>query len=160
MLYTALILRDLGLMMYGGPIIAFTILIATARFHQTVSLPDVIRTYRRFGVGLGLSLGATIFGMLVAYYLEHGAFRWGWQTPTEQVTLAAWLTFLVMWISNIRLEIWTLDPLRMLDVEGIITNETEYRASARVLLSHLFVHSGLIVLAMVLFNIARIMTPG
>lgn len=153
MLTLALVLRNLGFLLYGGPLMAFTLLIAMASFVTYLRLEDAIRAYRAFGPGLGLSLGASILGMLVAYYLEHGEFRWGWSTPEEQLTLAAWLCFFALWVSNLRLEVWTLDPLRKLDQDGTISDMAAYRQHARGLLSHLFLHSALITIVTILFTI-------
>ncbi len=143
MLTAALILRDLGMLLYGGPLIAFTILITSTRYTHAAPW-NFIRSYQAWGVGLGLSLGLSIFGMLTAYWLEHGAFVWGWQTAEQQQTLALWLTFLVMWVSNIKLEVWTLEPLRKLDQGGTITDEAAYLKQTGRLLRHMWLHSALI----------------
>ena len=66
----------------------------------------------------------------------------------------AWLSFLGLWVSNIRLEIWTLDPLRLLDTGGI-TDEVAYAAAAKVLTRHLVFHGALVVCTLVLARLAE-----
>ncbi|MFT5685093.1 MAG: MFS family permease, partial [Myxococcota bacterium] len=138
MLTAAQILQNLGFLLYGGPLVAFTILIATADALPHMKRWDLVRSYRAWGPGLGISLGASIFGMLVAYWLEHGSFSWGWSTPDEVQILAAWLTFFVLWVSNLKLEVWTLEPLRKLDSDGIVQDEAAYTAATGRLLRHMW----------------------
>ena len=131
MLTAARLLQDLGFLLYAGPMVAFTILIAVVERIPHVRPWDVVRTYRAWGAGLGLSLGACVFGGLAKYYLETGAFSWGWDSPAEQKVTLAFVAFLVMWAHNVRLEIWALEPLRKLDKEGEVTDPEAYRAAVK-----------------------------
>ena len=152
MLTAAQILHTLGFLLYGGPLVAFTILITTADVIPHVKRWDLVRVYRAWGPGLGLSLGATILGRLTAYYIENGAFSWGWSSPEEIQVTAAWLTFFAMWISNLKLEVWTLEPLRKLD-DGTITDEAAYASATQQLVRHMWVHAILILAVAIQFSL-------
>ena len=152
MLTVAQILHNLGFLLYGGPLVAFTILITAADVIPHVKRWDLVRTYRAWGPGLGLSLGATIFGRLAAHYIENGAFSWGWSSPDERQLTAAWLTFFVMWVSNLKLEVWTLEPLRKLD-SGVVSDEAAYTAATHRLVRHMWVHALLILAVAIQFAI-------
>ncbi len=153
MLTAAQILQNLGFLLYGGPLVAFTVLITAAGALPHMKRWDLVRCYRAWGPGLGISLGVSIFGMLAAYWLEHGAFSWGWSTPEETRILAAWLTFFVMWVSNLKLEVWTLEPLRKLDGADGVTDEGAYSAATGRLLRHMWIHSILILAACAQFSV-------
>ena len=144
MLTAAQILQSIGFMLYGGPLVAFTILITTADAIPDMKRWDLVRSYRAWGPGLGLSLGASIFGMVLAYWLENGGFSWSFATPEQAQVSVAWLTFFVMWVSNLKLEVWTLEPLRKLDVDGVVSDEAAYTAATGRLLRHMWVHALLI----------------
>ena len=112
---------------------------------------EIFRAYRAWGPGLGLSLGATVFGGLGAHYLEHGAFAWSLERPAE---LLGWLTFFAMWVSNIKLEVWTLEPLRKLDRERGLTDEAAFEAATAPVARHLLVHAALVLAVVVLARLA------
>lgn len=155
-LWLAHTLRDLGFLLYGGPLVAFTIVIALSARIPGLTPWAAVRTYRAWGPGLGLSLGATVFGALLGRWLEHGEFMWGWSTTLERVDLAAWLAFLVLWASNIKLEIWTLQPLRTLDPpDAGVSDEPAFRAAARRLTRHMVLHALLIVGVLVLARLSE-----
>lgn len=154
-LWLALTLRDLGFLLYGGPLVAFAIVVALSSRIPGLTPWAAVRTYRAWGPGLGLSLGATVLGALAARWLARGEFSWAWGTTLEQLDLAAWLAFLFLWASNIKLEIWTLQPLRSLDPEGGVTDEPAYRAAAGRLARHMLLHAGLIVTVLVLTRLSE-----
>lgn len=153
-LWLASTLRDLGFLLYGGPLVAFTIIVSLSGRIPGLTPWGAVRTFRAWGPGLGLSLGATVFGALAAHYLQHGAFAWAWDTPVARLELAGWLTFLVMWVSNIKLEVWTLQPLRSLDPGGPVPDEAAYRAAVSRLARHMVVHAMLIVAIFVIAHLA------
>ena len=152
----AALVRDIGLLLYGGPIVAFALILGLAPRLSSLAPSAAVRTYRAWGPGLGLSLGATVFGALVHRWFTLGEFSWGWSTTAEQVDLAGWLCFLLMWASNIRLEIWTLEPLRKLDQDGVITDEGGYAAGARGLARHLAAQSALVLSVLVLWRLTEL----
>ena len=150
MLLAARILQDIGFLLYAGPMVAFTILIAVADRIPHVRPWDIVRTYRAWGAGLGLSLGACVFGGLTKYYLENGEFIWRCDSPASQKVCLAFVAFGVMWAHNIRLEIWTLEPLRKLDKEGEVTDPEAYRAATKRFSKNQIAHAGLCLIVAVL----------
>ena len=106
----ATILETAGFAIYGTPL--FLTAVSLIRLQSTKGDPlRTIRAIRMVGPILGIALGAAIFGGLWGIWLEHGSFDW----PTGQKDSAALITFFVMWVSNVKLEVWTLEPLRKLD---------------------------------------------
>ncbi len=128
----ALLLQNLGFLLYGGPMVAFAILVIAAYQIPGVKPWDVVRIYRAWGAGFGLSMGACVLGGLSLYYLRNGSFTWGWETPQERVVLGTFLSFFLLWASNIKLEIWTLEPLRKLDKGEPIDEEAWAVAHTRL----------------------------
>ncbi len=151
----ATILRDLGFLLYGGPLVAFAILVPLAGRLTRGEPWHVVRTWQAWGPGLGLSLGACVFGALWRHWLRHGAFSWGWASGPERLELAAWLAFFALWVSNIKLEIWTLEPLRKLDRDLEVKDPAAYRAALPAVRRHLAVHAALVVLVLVLAVVAE-----
>ncbi len=154
--WAALALRDLGFLLYGGPLVAAAFVVGLVDRVPGLSPWGAVRAVRAWGPGLGLSLGACILGALSAHWLRHGAFVWTWGSPVEQVGLAAWITFLVLWLSNLKLEVWTLEPLRKLDPPATgVADEAAYRAALRAYQRHLWVHAALIVAVFALTRLAE-----
>lgn len=142
MLTVATLLQDFGFLLYGGPMVVFTLLLAVSLVHPQVDSLAVIRTYRAWGPGFGLALGATILGGLSLHWLEVGSFTWSWaNAPGRLMTHAV---FLVLWVSNIKLEIWTLEPLRKAD-NGQHEADEAILAGAKPLVKHMAVHASLVV---------------
>lgn len=117
--------------------VAFAILVSLGDRLPSLAPWDVVRVYRAWGAGFGLSLGACILGGLSGYWLRTGSFAWGFGTSEEALISATFLVFFAMWISNLFLEVWTLEPLRKLDQNGVIKDEAAYRAGASKLSRHM-----------------------
>lgn len=153
----ATLLRDLAFVVYAGGITTFALL---ANLSARVGGPptaNVLRMYRAFGPGLGISLGITIFCALLAHYGTAGAFSWDTSSATGGWPgLLAWLAFFVTWVSNIQLEVWTLEPIRKLDPEGTgqaVDAAALDRATQRVG-RHLAAQAGLLALVVVFARLA------
>ena len=118
-IHIAELVRDLAFVVHAGGIITFALLVGLAHRIGGPSRAHSIRTYQAFGPGLGISLGLLVLGSLVAHYGTVGAFDW---SPARlaggQTSTLAWATFFLAWVSNIRLEVWTLEPIRKLDPNG------------------------------------------
>lgn len=123
------LLQNLGFLLYGGPMVAFALLVTAAYQIPNVRPWDVVRVYRSWGAGFGLAMGACVLGGLTRYYLSHGSFTWGWDSGSERLVLATFLSFFLLWAANIKLEIWTLEPLRKLDKGGPIQDEEAWRVA-------------------------------
>jgi uncharacterized membrane protein len=111
-------LHWLGFTVYGGSLIAFALLMLAARLLDPVEIEKVMRVWRYWGAGLGVSMGALIFGGLARYYQLNGGFSWPLDTTAQQLTAAKHAAFLLLWASSFHLEIWTLEPLRKLERAG------------------------------------------
>jgi len=109
----ATIIQHVGFLLYALPTLWCTFALYRHRTAEA-SLP-AIRSFKRIGPLLGLSMGACILGTLSGIWLEHGEYEFRWATPTDQAETAMYITFFAVWVSNIKLEIWTLEPLRKLD---------------------------------------------
>jgi len=146
----AQILHDLGMMLYAGPFVAFTVLVALSQRLPALKPWDVVRTFRAWGAGLGLAMGAWVLGLLARHYLVTGGFSWGWINLWQGFTLAAHLVFLALWIWNVRVEVWSLEPLRRLDDKGEIADPAAYTAATRRLVRDMGLQSVLLVAYIVL----------
>lgn len=101
------ILRNLSWSLYIGLMISFALLQA---FSQATN-DDYLRWFRRFGVILGLSLGGSILSSIILIWFERGHYY-----PVSTMETGALTVGFALWVSNIVLEIWTLDPIRKHDL--------------------------------------------
>lgn len=104
---TLSICRLLAWMLYVGVVVSFAIL---QLFSQT-DTENYLLWFRKMGVILGLSLGATILPSIVIRWLETGSYY-----PLSSMEGVAFSVGFALWVSNIILEIWTLDPIRKFDL--------------------------------------------
>ncbi len=134
-------LRDMSLAIYVGPMVAFAILALAQPRIVGLNSETFVRTFRAWGPGFGISLGIAVFSALGTHYWERGAFTWGPGGGGDPWELAHWLLFLGVWISNIKLEVWTLEPLRPLDQKGMIKDPERFTRESRRLAHHLGLHA-------------------
>lgn len=104
---TLSICRLLAWTLYVGVVVSFAIL---QLFSQT-DTADYLLWFRKMGVILGLSLGASILPSIVIRWLEIGSYY-----PLSSMEGVAFSVGFALWVSNIILEIWTLDPIRKFDL--------------------------------------------
>jgi hypothetical protein len=147
------LLAVLATMVHGGALVAFALLINLRRAIPKVADEDVIRVYRAFGGGFGLSLGALILANVFRWWRDLGgdrglpdAFAIPWD---DTLTVARLFVFGAFWVSYIWLEIWTLDPCRLLD-NGTIQDRPAYTAATGRVATHIAIHAGLFVAVVVL----------
>ncbi len=153
----AQIVRDLGFLVYGGVIVATTLTASAAPWVGMGSPALVLGRFRSVGPLLGISMGAAFVGAVVAHYGSYGAFRWGFDPGVGGAAVAAaWLVFFALWVSNIRLEVWTLEPLRRLDPNGngASPDAAALDRASRLVLRHLQLHSALVVGVVALARVA------
>ncbi len=133
-------------MLYAGPLVAFAVLICLVPRIPGLSLHAAVRSYRAWGPGLGLSLGACILGGLWGHWQDTGGFQWSIDTLADRWAVATHAVFVVAWVSNIVLEIWTLEPLRRLDPDapGPPADSPAYLAAGRHLCRHMAIHAVLL----------------
>jgi len=153
----ALLVRDLGFVVYGGGICVFALMALLSERFGGLPTAHVLRTFRGVGPGLGLALGATVFGALTAHLGATGSFSWSLDSATGGMPgLLAWVSFLGLWASNIKLEVWTLEPLRKLDPEGagVAGDAAALDQATRTVVRHLSVQAGLVATVIVLARLA------
>lgn len=132
MLSLLTIIQSIGWLLYAGPMIAFAILVRLQ--------PSSIEIFQKWGVGFGLSLAVWVYTSIAIQYLDHATFY-----PDLKSNL--WIVAaIVMWISNIKLEIWTLDPIRKKNDISL----DSLGAAQQKLKNHLAVHALFVVTVHVL----------
>ena len=151
------VLAALAGMIHGGGLVAFALLLNFRRAIPHVRDEDVVRVYRAFGAGFGLSLGVLIFSSL---------WRWGTQVtalnpgggrgfldtflvPMDGLTMARVGVFFALWVSYVALEVWTLEPCRLLD-HGEVSDRPAYAAATGLVARHLALNAALFVTVVVL----------
>ncbi len=143
-------LHWLGLLLYGGPLLAFALLVGLAGRLGTPEPWRVVRAWRAWGPGSGLGLAALILGGLLRFYQVQGGFSWGVETGWEQLMLAKHLVFLVLWVDYTITEVWVAEPLRRLDGPAGFTDQGAARVARRRLAGHLAFSAALLLLILVL----------
>ena len=145
-----LFLRDFFWLLYAGPMIAFTLLIVLTPISAQPQLRARIRAFQSWGPGFGIALGLCIYSAVAGFWMQNGDFDLPWQTSSEQLFSSGVLVGLCMWISNIKLEIWTLDPIRKKDDVDL----SSYVESVPPLKKHLVVHSLMVAITSALCQIS------
>lgn len=137
-------LLELGAVVHGGGVVAFALLFRYR--HRIVPGTDegLVRVYRAWGAGNGLSLAAWVYGTLVRWptTLHPGeglpqAMGLNFSTAALSEASFGVLTLVTLWVSYVVLEIWTLDPARLLDRDGGITDRDAYTKTVRAVTTHL-----------------------
>ena len=132
----ALALQALALVgetVYAGSVVAFAVLML---FRARLGPSErVVRVFQAWATGQGLAMGALILGNAGLYYLRRGAFEWSFDTPAAVATAVQHGLFVALWVSSFHLEIWTLDPCRLLDKDDAVSDRAAYeKAAGRVTL--------------------------
>lgn len=153
----AALIRDLSFVVYGGGIAVFALQASLSPLVGGLPRHTVLRAYRGFGPGLGIALGLTVFSALVAHYGAVGAFSWRPVPATGGVAgLLGWLGFFALWVSNIRLEVWTLEPIRKLDPngQGEAPDAAALDRAERAVTRHLLIQALLVALVVIFARLA------
>ena len=137
-------LRDLGFLLYGGPMVAFAILMVWDELQGRTLAATTTRVFRAWGPGFGLSLGATVLGALSGRWLTHGTFSFSMSTGAETIDTIAWCLFFLLWLSNIQLEVWTLHPVRGADPNDTPPDAALFPAACRRLRRHVVLQACLV----------------
>lgn len=124
------LLHFAGVTVYGGSLFAFAVLLLARHHLAPLDTVAIVRAWRAWGAGLGLSMGALILAGLGLHYLDRGAFIWPTASAQDRLFAAKCLFFLVLWASSFYLEIWTLDPARKLDGPEGVRDLVAYEACA------------------------------
>jgi hypothetical protein len=139
---------------HGGSLAAFALLLIGRKAIPYVDDIALVRVYRAWGAGIGLSLGlfwltyATLWPSAhnpgATTLLDRFAIPTDPSTDLGGVQLALLLFY---WINYVILEIWTLEPCRLLDRNGTVTDPAAYAATTQRVTLHLAFNA-------VIFNLA------
>ena len=126
---------------HGGTLIMFALLLNFRPLLAPLDTVSLIRAFRATGGTLGTTLGLFLFGVLFRWpFVVNPGAAWpdAYAVPVDDaLTLARVVVFFAYWVSYVWLEIWTLDPCRLLDRDGVITDEPAYLACASTSARHL-----------------------
>ncbi len=142
-LFTISLVHWVTTALYGGSLTAFAALVSMRHRLSPLRPEDVMRTFRAWGAGLGLSMGALILTGLLHRFLDDDGFSWPAETPEDGLRRAKAILFLILWASAFHLEIWTLEPCRKLDQDGVIQDVAAYEATARRVTAQLWLNVAL-----------------
>ena len=149
----ALTLSILCWIVYAGTVVSFSlkILFAKKQFFEAI-----LRSFEGMGVILGLGLGGSIYTFLFlifSFNTNDGQFVW----PEDQMFYALLVTFFVTWVHNVRLEIWSLEPMRIRDLSmqqpDLVASDNS-DATTRKIRSSLILHGALVAAVRILLPIA------
>lgn len=138
------VIRGVAWSMYMGLMFAFALLSVFSQF----DLADYLKWFSKFGVILGLSLGATLLPSFVLIWFERGSYY-----PQGTFETAGVAVGFIMWVSNIILEIWTLDPIRKYDL-SILDESISIDAKRQRALTHIRLHAILCVATSILLSLS------
>lgn len=120
---------------HGGTLVAFAVLLLARGRLPEIGEVALVRAFRATGALLGLTLGAYLFAEAWAWPAAVNPGATGidrWAVPMDTRGLRVALLF-AYWVSYTALEIWTLEPCRLLDRHGEVADPPAYsRAAARV----------------------------
>lgn len=125
------VIRNVAWSMYMGLVIAFAML----SIFSKIDIESYLEWFRRFGVILGLSLGATLLPSIVLIWFERGSYY-----PQSTLETIGCAVGFGMWVSNMVLEIWTLDPIRKYDL-GILDEQQDITTKRDKALIHIRLHA-------------------
>lgn len=126
------LVADLAAMIHGGTLVCFALLLGFRGRLVAVAEEHVVRLFRATGAILGLSLGAFLFAELWSWPATWNPGATGiamFQVPASEALRVG--IFGAYWVSYAILEIWTLDPCRLLDQGGVIADRVAYTAQVR-----------------------------
>lgn len=147
----AAILHDLGLVVHGGPLVLFALLLPFAGRLRGLEPWTADRCWRAWAPVSGLALGALILGGLLRTYLEQGSFSWGIEEARDQIVLAKHVLFLIFWVNYTYTEIWVAEPLRRLDdLTGPPSDLQAYLAARKRVVGHLWFSASAMLVMLVL----------
>ena len=139
------VLGRLAGVVHGGTLTVMAILLLMRGRLPPLREADLVRTFRAAGAVLGVSLGVFILAELVSWpgRVNPGAsFPASFAVPAQVEGLRA-VVFGVYWVSYIALEIWTLEPCRLLDRDGTLADPLRYAQSAARVTRHVGLNAAL-----------------
>ncbi len=153
---TARVLLAVAGTVHGGSLFAFATLLLFRKRIPHVDEVGLVRVYRAWGGGLGLTLGLYWLALGLTWPGAHnpgattllGRFAIPMNPATDLGGVQLGLLF-AYWVNYVALEIWTLEPCRLLDRDGVVTDPAAYARTARQVTTHLAVNAALFNAALV-----------
>lgn len=133
-------------LVYGGALLTFALLLNFRASIPHVRDQDVVRVYRAFGAGFGISLGLTLYAVIWHYpsvVNPAASFPASYTLPADPLLLARVLLLGFGWVSYTILEVWTLEKCRQLDKNGVVTDPVAYAAVTGRVARHLALNAAL-----------------
>ena len=142
----AAFLHGIGLLLYGGPLLAFAVLLPLGSRIKGLSAWQVDRLWRAWAPGSGLAMAVLILGGVVRYFGLVGDLAWWPSEPVQRVFLVKHGLFLLVWVNYLVTEVWIAEPLRRLDPgPDAPADLPAYHAARRRLIRHLWGSAALVV---------------
>lgn len=140
----------LALTIHAGALVCFALLLAFRARIPHVRDYDLVRVYRSFGAGIGLSLGVLVPSeiyrhctMLNAGISLPGALALHFDSPQNIAWSMRMIMLFALWVSYIVLEVWTNEATRRLDQNGVVADQNAYAVATSAVSRHLSVNAGL-----------------
>ncbi|MSP54909.1 MAG: hypothetical protein EXR69_04790 [Myxococcales bacterium] len=135
---------------HGGSLLAFAALLAGRKLIPHVDEVSIVRVYRAWGAGLGLSLGLFWLALALIWPGLHnpgattllGSFAIPLNPADDPGGVQIGLLF-VYWVNYVALEIWTLEPCRLLDKDGVVADRVAYADTTSKVSRHLAMNAAL-----------------
>lgn len=146
------VLGRLAAVVHGGTLSVMAVLLLMRQRLPPLREADVIRTFRASGAVLGVSLGLFILAELATWpgRVNPGVgFPADFAVPVQVEGLRA-AVFGVYWVSYIALEIWTLEPCRLLDRDGALTDPARFAYAAASVTRHVGLNAVLFLVVLAL----------
>jgi len=150
------VLLTLAGTVHGGSLFAFAVLLAFRHRIPQVDEVGLVRVYRAWGGGLGITLGLYWLALGLSWPDAHNP---GATTLLERFAIpvnpAADLggvqlgLLFAYWVNYVALEIWTLEPCRLLDRDGVVSDPAQYARTTKQVATHLAVNAALFNAALV-----------
>lgn len=134
--------------LYIGPMVGFAVLLTFRKHLNTLTTEDLIRCFQSYGAPFGLSFGTLIFLFVYIRWQQYGEFNLYWSSTADQYQSLAIVIGVIVWMSNLILEVWTLEPLRQLNES---TNDPKYQKAFKSFHKHLLFHATILTISSFLY---------
>lgn len=140
-----LVLSHLATAIHAGTLFSGAALVAMRNRLSPLREADLIRCFRATGAILGVSLGVFL-GTEAALWpgrVNPGARGLDMFAVHADLDGLRLLVLGAYWVSYVVLEIWTLEPCRLLDRDGELLDPPRYAATAAAVSRHLLLNAAL-----------------
>ncbi len=135
---------------HGGGLVGFALLLAGRRRIPFVDDVALVRVYRAWGGVAGISLGLYWLALALTWPDAHNPGATTLLTrfavpldPARDPGGVQLGLLLVYWINYVALEIWTLEPCRLLDKDGVVSDHAAFASTTSKVARHLAMNAAL-----------------